>query len=241
MPYEFESRVRYSEVGVDKKLTLCSLVDYFQDCAIFQSEACGNGVDQLGAKGLAWLVLSWQIDVLRLPELGEKVYAQTWAYGFKAFYGYRNCALLDEGREYLARANSIWVLIDMKTGHPAKVSPEIYSLYRIEPRIEMENSSRKIPLPDDAEKQEPFTVGLQHLDTNRHVNNGQYIRMAEEYLPEGFRTKRFRVEYRQQAHLHDTIVPYVNREEDAVTVGLCDAEGKPYAIVRHEAGMKEDA
>ncbi len=234
MPYEFESRVRYSEVGVDKKLTLCSVVDYFQDCAIFHAEASGNQVDYMGKIGMAWLVLSWQIEVLRLPELGEKIYAQTWAYGFKAFYGYRNCALLDADRSYLAKANSIWVLIDMKTGHPAKATPEIYDGYAIEPKLDMQYSSRKILLPDESEKQEPITVGLQHLDTNRHVNNGQYIHMAEEYLPKDFETKRLCVEYRQQAHLNDTIVPCVYRDDNAVTVGLCSPEGKPYAVVRHE-------
>ena len=38
MAFEFESRVRYSETGPDQKLTLVSLVDYFQDSSTFQSE-----------------------------------------------------------------------------------------------------------------------------------------------------------------------------------------------------------
>ena len=39
--YTFDSRIRYSEVGEDKRLTLISLVDYFQDCSTFQSEDLG--------------------------------------------------------------------------------------------------------------------------------------------------------------------------------------------------------
>ena len=37
--YEMKSRVRYSEVGADRKLTLISLIDYLQDCATFHSGA----------------------------------------------------------------------------------------------------------------------------------------------------------------------------------------------------------
>ena len=37
MPFEFTSRVRYSETDPEEKLTLVSLVDYFQDASTFQS------------------------------------------------------------------------------------------------------------------------------------------------------------------------------------------------------------
>ena len=95
----------------------------------------------------------------------------------------------------------------------------------------MEYGSRKMKIPEESVKMEPFPVCHYHLDTNHHVNNGQYIRMAEEYLPAGFEASRLVVEYRQQAHLHDVIVPYVHQEENRVAVSLCDEEGKPYALL----------
>ena len=52
-------------------------------------------------------------DPAQTGALAEQIYAQTWPYGFKAFYGYRNYALLDAGnRNYLAKANSVWALIE---------------------------------------------------------------------------------------------------------------------------------
>ena len=231
MVFEFESRVRYSETGPDQKLTLVSLVDYFQDSSTFQSEDCGVGMNYLYEHDAAWMILSWQIDILRRPVLGEKIYAQTWPYGFKMFYGYRNYTLLDANRNYLAKANSIWVLMNTKTGKPMKVPPEHASSYGLEEKLDMEYGSRKMKIPEESVKMEPFPVCHYHLDTNHHVNNGQYIRMAEEYLPTGFETSRLVVEYRQQAHLHDVIVPYVHQEENRVAVSLCDEEGKPYALL----------
>ena len=231
MAFEFESRVRYSETGPDQKLTLVSLVDYFQDSSTFQSEDCGAGMNYLCEHDAAWMILSWQIDILRRPVLGEKIYAQTWPYGFKMFYGYRNYALLDANRNYLAKANSIWVLMNTKTGKPMKVPPEHANSYGLEEKLDMEYGSRKMKIPEESVKMEPFPVCHYHLDTNHHVNNGQYIRMAEEYLPAGFEASRLVVEYRQQAHLHDMIVPYVHQEENRVAVSLCDEEGKPYALL----------
>ena len=44
MKYSFTSRIRYSEIGEDGNLTLPGLINYFQDCSTFQSEAIGEGV-----------------------------------------------------------------------------------------------------------------------------------------------------------------------------------------------------
>lgn len=231
MAYQFESRVRYSETGPDRRLTLAAVTDYFQDCSTFQSEACGNGLDLLQKQNLAWMVLSWQMEILRRPVLGERITAQTWPYAFKAFYGYRNFTLLDESGAYLVKANSVWALMDTQTGRPVKVSEEIISGFHPEPPLEMENYPRKIQMPQDCVPMEAFPVGRHHLDTNHHVNNGKYIAMADEFLPEEFEASLLRVEYRRQARLHDRIVPMVCREQDALTVGLCDEAGKPYAII----------
>ncbi len=221
VPFQFDSRVRYSEMGLDKRLTLVSLVDYFQDCSTFQSEERGWGIDTLRQQERAWMVLSWQIEILRRPVLGEKIVVSTWPYAFKAFYGYRNFALQDETGAYLAKANSVWALIDMQTGHPARVMPELISGYELEPQLPMPEFSRKIHIPQGGTVQDAFSVTKAQIDTNGHVNNGQYIAMAQEYLPDGFDTCLLRVEYRQQARLHDVIIPVVHETDGALTVSLC--------------------
>lgn len=45
--YTIESRVRYSEVDSERRLTLSALMDAPQDCCAFQSEELGIGVDYL--------------------------------------------------------------------------------------------------------------------------------------------------------------------------------------------------
>lgn len=233
MAYQFDSRVRYSEMDMEQKLTRMALVDYFQDCSTFQSEECSNGLAYLRGQGRAWMILSWQIEILRRPRLGEKITTATWPYGFKAFYGYRNYAMYDAVGDMLAKANSVWAFIDVETGHPARVTPEIIAGYQMGEKLPMEECSRKIRVPEEQVQRDALQVCLYHLDVNRHVNNGQYIRMAEEYLPAGFEPKRLRVEYRRQAKLHDMIVPMVHEEQDVIVVSLCDEQGSPYAIIEY--------
>ena len=43
--YTFNSRVRYSEVDSDARLTLDGIINYMQDCTNFQSEDLGVGLD----------------------------------------------------------------------------------------------------------------------------------------------------------------------------------------------------
>ena len=71
--YTFESRIRYSETDSEGKLTMASLIDYFQDVTIFQSEDIGKGVDYLKEQHLVWVLSAWQIVVERYPKLCEKV------------------------------------------------------------------------------------------------------------------------------------------------------------------------
>lgn len=234
MAYQFESRVRYSEMDMNQKLTRVALVDYFQDSSTFQSESCGGGLIPLRKLGKAWMILSWQIEIRRRPELGEKIITSTWPHGFKAFYGYRNYAMHGESGELLAQANSVWAFMDVETGHPAKLSDEVMGCYVMEEPLEIEKCSRKISIPKQQERMDEFQVCRYHLDTNQHVNNGQYIRMAEEYVPTGFEPSGLRVEYRNQAKLHDIIVPMVHHEENMIVVSLCDRQGVPYAIVEYK-------
>ena len=129
MKYEFNSRIRYSELDEDGKLSVNGLVDYFQDVSTFQSEKLGIGIEYLKKRRQAWILSFWQIVYDRPPRLGETVTAQTWAYDFKGFMGLRNFALLDQNRTMLARANSVWVLFDMEKQRPARMDQEMAKLY----------------------------------------------------------------------------------------------------------------
>lgn len=231
MSYSFDSRVRYSEIGENGLLSLPGILNYFQDCSTFHSESIGQGMKVLRERNRVWVLSAWQVVINRYPELGEKIVTTTWPYDFRGFMGLRNFVLDTADGERLAYANTFWTYIDVKTGLPTKLNPEDYAGYELNDKLEMDYAPRKIALPADWKEEESFVVQKQHLDTNHHVNNCQYVRMAADYLPEGFLVSQMRAEYKQQAKLHDVMHPKVSLEDNKVTVLLNDKDGKAFAVV----------
>lgn len=230
--FSFTSDIRFSEVDSDKTLTLTSLINYFQDCTIFHSEALRAGFEYLEPRHRAWVLSSWQVVIHRLPKFGESVLVCTWPYGFGPLSGDRNFLLKNANGEILVTANSFWVFTDTQTGRPAKLEPEYVAMYPLEPPFDMAYAPRKISLPQHYIEEAPFYVTKQHLDTNHHVNNAQYIRMAEDYLPSGFCVGEFRAEYKKSAKLQDAIYPLISLTDTACTIILADEAHKPYTTVQ---------
>lgn len=232
--YTFESRVRYSEVNSEGQMTLPALLDYLQDCCTFQSEDLGIGVEYLAKEQMAWVLSSWEVEILECPKMGERIRVNTWPYDFKGFYGSRNFTIEGEAGNILARANSLWVFMDMTKMRPARITEYVQQIYAKElgEPLPGEWSDRKIAVPEGGVTKEPVQVAGFFIDTNHHMNNGKYILVAEEYLPEGFAAAGLRAEYKKAAVLGDVLYPSVVNEEKQVTVSLKDEFGKAYAVVQ---------
>lgn len=209
---------------------MASLLNYFQDCSTFHSEDVGLGVGYFKEAHQVWVLSSWQIVVNRYPDLCEHVMIGTQPYDMKGFLGYRNFAMMTEDGEYLAKANSIWSLLDLDRGKPVPVSGEMAQKYGIGEKLDMEYAPRKIVVPEGGVSGETIVVKQHHLDTNHHVNNGQFVNMAMEFLPKDFAIGQLRAEYKKQAFLDDVLLPYVAIDENKVVISLTDEKGAPYVV-----------
>lgn len=225
--YEYTTRVRYSELSKDGVLSLPAVVDYFQDVSTFQSESLSVGMEYLNERNMFWVLSSWQICVQRYPKLGEQITLGTAPYMFKGFLGYRNFWMKDEQGEMLACANSIWSLIS-REGKPCMPTQEMMDEYVLSEKLDMDYADRHIRYKGEAIEGEPFVVKQHNLDTNNHVNNGQYVKVAMDYLPLDYPIHEMRAEYKAQALLGDTFYPLVYKEENGMGVSLNNQEGKPF-------------
>lgn len=235
--YHFDSRVRYSEVDADKKLTIENVVNYFQDCSTFQSEDLGVGIDYLKERDQVWVLNFWQIVIDRVPLIGDRISIHTRPHQLKGFMGMRNFYMKDEAGEIIVKANSYWSLISISEQKPILIPQEMYDKYVLAEKLDMEYAPRKIKLPQEADtfEGEPVLIRFEHLDSNHHVNNGQYIHLALPYLPEDFLVKELRAEYKKQAFLgaimHPVVYRFKENEKENIIVSLNDDDGKPYAVV----------
>lgn len=230
--YSYQSRIRYSELDSEGYLKIESLLNYFQDCTTFHSEDIGRGVDYLKEKHMVWVLGSWQIVVDRYPRLGERVTVATAPYDFKGFMGYRNFLLTDEAGKRLACANTLWTLIDTESGRPVRPTEEMIAPYILEEKLDMDYAPRKIVIPEQLTKGESIMVRPHHLDTNYHVNNGQYVRMALDCLNRDCRIRQLRAEYKKQSYLNEVLTPYMaSSTEGTYVVVLKDEQDSVSCVV----------
>lgn len=230
--YSYEINAGYSVMDEAFRMKVTSMLDCFQDAAIFEAENGGRiNTQYLNKRGLVWLLSAWQIVIDRRPKLNERIKITTSPYDFKGFLGYRNFMITDAQGEMIVKAASIWTLIDTTKGMPAKPTQELLDGYDLAPKLAMEYAPRKIAVLGEGEKQAVFPVRKWQIDSNRHVNNVEYVRMALEFVETPENIKELRVEYKKAAHYGDLIVPVVYACANKTQVQLKDAQDGLFATV----------
>lgn len=232
--YEKEYTVRFSEVAPNAHASLSAMVSYFQDTTMEHSNAAGQGVCELMEKGLAWLLASWHIKIIRYPKYNEKIYARTWATRFAGVYGYRDFEIVDTNGERIAAASSAWILYNANEQKMLRVSQKIADVYAPEGNFVFGENEARIRAPKQYTDVGEYTVRRRDLDTNRHVNNIHYIDFALDALDEKEEIKELRISYKKAAVLGDKINIGLAVEDGADTCVLHDDDGSVYAVLRFE-------
>ena len=233
--YAFSNRVRYSECDETGRLSLVSMMNYLQDCSTFQSAEIGQGLFGLAGRGLAWVLATWTIEIVRLPDFGERVTTSTWCYEMNRAHALRNFRIADEQGHDLVLADSQWFLFDVRDGHAARVPEDQRAYLSGEPRLEMGELPRRLRTEGEGRVAPTHVVDRLDLDTNRHVNNANYVRFALSALaalgieaPVG----RLQVQYRSMAFAGDVVRPVVSPCEGGWDVRLEGVQGVTFAVVR---------
>lgn len=229
--YHFDSIVRFSEVDHTRNITIPAIINYFQDCSIMQSEELGYGLSFLEKQKRGWILTGWHILIDRYPKAGEKITTSTWATSFKYFLGERNFCMRDENGDIIARANSLWLYMDMEKGQPAKPSDEEIDIYGKGEPLEMPEFTRRIEVPEDMKEVDRFPVRKYHIDINEHVNNCQYVQMALENCDEKREVRSIRVEYKKSAVYKDVMIAKAAEDDTRTVVSLDAEDGSTYAVV----------
>ena len=77
--YEMKIQVRYSEVDQSGVVRLHQILEYFQDCGMFQSEELGLGVEEDQKNHRAWYLIAWNVKIIRkgVVDMMETVLIET--------------------------------------------------------------------------------------------------------------------------------------------------------------------
>ncbi len=203
--YSFSSRVRYSECDKNANLTIAGLINYIQDTAILHAEDAGVGLDYMIPRNLGWFVTTYHLELKSLPHLGEAIKVNTYPYGFRGFIGNRAYTVENSAGQIIAVCNSTWALMDLVALRPVHASDDMIAAYGISDAPEGTPSSIRLRPEADLVTIGSFKVTTDMLDTNDHVNNGKYITMMQQYLPEDFSFNDLKIAYKKALHLGDEV------------------------------------
>lgn len=178
--------IRYTDVDRFNRLTLKSLITYFQEIAGRHSEIAGYGVNDIPNTHVTWLLLNWKVKMFSHPHVSDRITIKTWAKPFDKFYSNRDFEVFDTNGNIVAIATSKWILINTDTKKISRITENISNAYGILDRHvfnEETNFDAKICL-DNSILNFNYKVQRRDIDTNGHVNNLHYIDYAFESLPE---------------------------------------------------------
>ncbi|SCY54838.1 acyl-[acyl-carrier-protein] thioesterase [Desulfoluna spongiiphila] len=178
-------KVRLSEVDPRALLKVQSLFDWFQDGGCEHAAQLGMSAAELLAQNYTWVLLKYQVRILRYPVWNEEVTLTSWRSPLNDLYDLREFRVTDAWGETLITGNSAWVVMDYTTRKPTRLSRCLSAEQRSGGGAIPDSFERILPVkaPDHTTD---FRVRISDLDFNRHVNNSIYIGWALEALPESF-------------------------------------------------------
>ena len=235
--YSFTSRVRYSECDGDLRLTIPNCINYLQDCSMFHCEHLGRGFSYCTEHRFAWFIMAWQIRIDRLPSFKEKIRVNTWCYNMSATLAKRAFTIEDEQGGTIVTADSLVAAYDLDRGRAGRIPASERAFVSDDPRPNLPPTKRKLSVSGEGAEVLRVPVTRRLLDSNGHVNNVQYIAIAEDAIrtrSSEFVPTNILVQYKVSAHLDDTIIAKLYEEDNGYALDLCDPTGLSFAFVRME-------
>ena len=230
--YEIKRKVGVSHTDREGRIRLVCALDLMQDCSWQWMESEPGFTTFLRDNHLAMVVVSRQVDILRLPVYGEEISARTSIYECKGFSGYRNTILYDEKGSPCIKSWSMGAFLNLKDGSLGKFPAEEAEKLIMDEKVPMDYLDKRIRKPKEGgHLLDPVEVRKNDIDFNDHVNNVRYIETALELLPYNKEVERMRMEYKSPAKLGDKLHPHIFRENNKEIIFLENEEGKPYTSV----------
>ena len=230
--FSIKELVTASKTDRNGSLKTVSIINMMQDCSQIwlQSEQILD--KYFSENNISQLLVSRQVDILRIPRYGEELTITTSVYEFRNYFGFRNTVIYDEQHNACITSWSMGAFVDMSTNKMAKIPNDIFETVLLDDKIPMEYLDRKITIPtSDSSISQAITVLMNDIDMNHHMNNAQYIRIATEFIPTDFSFDRMRIEYKKPAKEGELIYPSIIKEGNILFVLLSDDKNQAYAVV----------
>lgn len=186
--YKKEHQIKYYECDTTQKMTVSMLLNIMLHVSGEQSYSLGVGDEVLAEKGLAWIILQYEVNVDRMPAFYETINITTQATSYNKLFCYRTFKVYDEEGNLCVTVNSTFALMNIKERKMARVPDEIVAPYGSEFSKKLIRSPKPEKVDEETMLSKEYRVRYLDIDSNRHVNNSKYVEWVMDTLDLEFLT-----------------------------------------------------
>ena len=175
---EFE--IRAGEVDRRGVVTIPALMQLMQETSLKHVIKLKASIWDM--KDASWVLLSKEINIIKLPNLGDKITIRTYPAGVKRIYAYRDFWIYDEDGKVIVTASTTWTLLNLGTRKLQPIPETVKDLPIPDGFEPLQNPPMKLKLKEELKMLDHQKIGYYHLDWNNHVNNVHYLKFMLESI-----------------------------------------------------------
>lgn len=180
---------------------------FCQEMAESHASQHDMGYDWVLKRNMIWVEVQGEFEIVRRPRWKEVVTLRTNTGKATALQARRFVEMKDEAGELIARADLMWVLIDIKSRRPMPLKRAELDIEQACPPTITE------PMPAfPAEEAEScgtacLVASRRDVDFNGHINNSSYLTWALDTLPKapGATPRRICIRYKRESHAGEAL------------------------------------
>lgn len=166
------------DVDLNKRLTITSLFNYFQEIAWEHAGILRFGIDDLSKNNQFWVLSRVRVEIERLPLWTENITLITYPRGVDGLFALRDYEMYDSKGERIISASSSWIVLSAENRRPVKLVGRDLEVFLNERSALAVNSTKIKEVETPPLITENFKVKIGDIDVNNHVNNARYIDWA---------------------------------------------------------------
>ena len=202
MEYRMKCEVDVHDVDYNGIAKTSSIMKYIQTAAQYQLTESGMSYDSLKKNNRAFILSRVKLEVLRPLRAYAPLTAITYPCESRG-YSFLRCYALESDGEIVARAISVWALIDTESHALVRVNDFDLGLPTL-PKNDLVLAAMK--LPSNLIDVGGYGVHYGDVDRNMHMNNTKYPDMYSNFLPlKGKMISSITVNYQSEAEIGERL------------------------------------
>ena len=112
MVFNHTYRIGLEDCGKENEATNKAILTILEDIAGLHSATVGLGLNEINKTGCAWVILKWQVQIIKRPEYNDELNVFTWSTTANKLFADRDFKVLDSNGQTVIIATSRWIYMD---------------------------------------------------------------------------------------------------------------------------------